>query len=98
MTSVMTEIEVERALRRSDPDALPLVPEIIGGLYRFDIDVAVRQATARLTEPTLRALDAVHLATALEFGADLGSFVCYDRRLLAAAIAQGVPVASPGSR
>ena len=98
VTSVLTEIEVERALRRSDPDALPLVPEIIDGLYRFDIDVAVRQAAARLAEPTLRTLDAVHLATALEFGADLDAFVCYDQRLLAAATVQGVPVTSPGSR
>ncbi len=46
VTSVLTEIEVERALPRSDPDALPLVSEIISGLYRFDIDVAVRQAAA----------------------------------------------------
>ncbi len=97
VTSVLTEIEVERALRRSDPDVLPLVPEIIDGLYRFDIDVAVRQAAARFAEPTLRTLDAVHLATALEFGAELDAFVCYDRRLLAAATAQGIPVTSPGS-
>ena len=83
VTSALTEIEVERALRRSDPDALPLVPEIIEGLYRFDIDVAVRRAAARFAEPTLCTLDAVHLATALEFGAELDAFVCYDRRLLA---------------
>ncbi len=97
VTSALTEIEVERALRRSDPDALPLLPEIIDGLYRFDIDVAVRQVAARLAEPTLRTLDAVHLATALEFGAELEAFVCYDRRLLAAATAQMIPVTSPGS-
>lgn len=96
VTSVLTEIEIERALRRSDPEALPLVSEIISGLYRFDIDVAVRQAAARFAESTLRTLDAVHLATALEFGVD--SFVCYDRRLLAAATAQGVPVITPGCR
>ena len=69
VTSVLTEIEVERALRRSDPEALPLVSEIINGLYQFDIDVAVRQAAARFTKTTSRTLDAVHLATALEFGA-----------------------------
>ncbi|MPZ64220.1 MAG: PIN domain-containing protein [Pseudonocardiaceae bacterium] len=97
VTSVLTEIEVERALRRSDPDALPLVAEVIDGLYRFDIDPAVRRTAARFAEPTLRTLDAVHLATALEFGADLDAFVCYDRRLLDAAIAEGIAVSSPGS-
>ncbi len=56
VTSALTEIEVERALRRSDPDALPLLPEIIDGLYWFDIDVAVRQAAARFAEPTLRTV------------------------------------------
>ncbi|MDQ3988090.1 MAG: type II toxin-antitoxin system VapC family toxin [Actinomycetota bacterium] len=98
VTSLLTEVEVERTLRRSEPDALPLVSEIIDGLYRFEIDMAVRQVAARFAEPTLRTLDAIHLATALEFGADLGALACYDRRLLAAATALGVPVASPGSR
>ncbi len=97
VTSVLTEIEVEHALRRTDPDALPLVPVVIDALYRFDIDGAVRRAAAALIEPTLRSLDAIHLATALEFGDDLGGFVCYDRRLLAAASSLGMVVAGPGA-
>ena len=97
VTSVLTEIEVKRALRRSDPDALPLVPEIIDGLYRFDIDGAVRRVAARFAERTLRTLDAVHLATALEFGAELDAFVCYDQRLLAAATTQGSRWPAPAS-
>jgi predicted nucleic acid-binding protein len=50
--------------------------------------------------PTLRSLDAIHLATAQvltnESGAELLAFVTYDRRLLDAAKAAGLPTASPG--
>ncbi|MET8463931.1 hypothetical protein [Micromonospora zamorensis] len=51
-------------------------------------------------EPTLRSLDAIHLATAQaltnDSGAELVAFVAYDRRLLDAAKAAGPPTASPG--
>ncbi|WP_247671909.1 hypothetical protein [Micromonospora sp. M61] len=51
-------------------------------------------------EPTLRSLDAIHLATAQvltnESGAELVAFVAYDRRLLDAAKAAGLATASPG--
>jgi len=48
-----------------------------------------------MTDPLLRGLDAIHLATALEFGAELHAFVAYDKRLLAAATAAGLPTARP---
>ena len=44
----------------------------------------------------LRALDALHLATAVEIGSELESLVTYDRRLAAAAASLGVAVSSPG--
>lgn len=45
--------------------------------------------------PTLRSLDALHLATALELGDDLEAVVTYDRRLLEGAQAAGLAVLSP---
>jgi len=51
-------------------------------------------------QPTLRSLDAIHLATAQvltnESGTALIAFVTYDRRLLECAKAAGLPTASPG--
>jgi len=44
----------------------------------------------------VRTLDAIHIATALRARAI--EFVAYDRRMLDAAQAQGVSVASPGLR
>lgn len=43
----------------------------------------------------LRALDAVHLATAHELRTELTAFVCYDKRLRACAEALGLPVQAP---
>ncbi len=46
----------------------------------------------------LRTLDAIHLASALDMGADLEAFVTYDARLAAAARDAGLTVVSPGAQ
>ena len=54
-------------------------------------------ATARHLGPdTLRTLDALHLAAALELGADLDGVVTYDRRLAAGCVTARVTVLAPG--
>jgi len=54
------------------------------------------QRTAGTLEPSaLRSLDALHLATALELGADLEGMVTYDARMARAAEASLVTVAAP---
>jgi predicted nucleic acid-binding protein len=49
----------------------------------------------RLHPLTLRSLDALHLATALEIGGDLEAMVVYDDRLIAAARAASIDVVTP---
>ena len=52
---------------------------------------------AQTTKPaTVRSLDAIHLGTALHARQALTSFVTYDKRLLDAVIAAGIPADSPG--
>ncbi|MGW5557886.1 hypothetical protein ACWER9_11740 [Micromonospora sp. NPDC003944] len=72
----------------------------VGRLFRLEIDGTVRATAAAFAEPTLRSLDAIHLAAAQvltnESGSPLIAFVSYDRRLLDRAKAAGLPVASPG--
>jgi predicted nucleic acid-binding protein len=46
-------------------------------------------------ETSLRSLDAIHLATALEMGVDLTALVTYDERLAEASRAAGVQVDTP---
>ncbi|MEU8329755.1 type II toxin-antitoxin system VapC family toxin [Micromonospora sp. NPDC048839] len=102
VSSALVEVEVPRALRRAAPQALIGVPAAVGRLFRLEIDGTVRATAtaAAFAEPTLRSLDAIHLATAQvltnESGTALIAFVSYDRRLLDCAKAAGLPVASPG--
>jgi uncharacterized protein len=46
---------------------------------------------------TVRSLDAIHLGTALRTRQALTSFITYDKRLLAAALAAGLPADAPAS-
>lgn len=100
VASSLVEVEVPRALRRAAPQALVGVPSVLSRLYRVEIDATVRAAAGAYSEPLLRSLDAIHLATAeilaRQAGSDFAAFVTYDRRLLDAAKSAGLPVASPG--
>jgi predicted nucleic acid-binding protein len=63
-----------------------------------EVDAAVRTLAAGYPRPTLRTLDAIHLATAQVVSQRFGgawTFVAYDDRLLAAAQAEGFPIARP---
>jgi uncharacterized protein len=97
LSSALAEVEVPRALRRVAPDALPAVAQTFARLYRVEIDAAIRADAGALADPDLRSLDAIHLATARAMGAELEAFVSYDRRLLRAGEALGLPTASPGA-
>ncbi|WP_017580679.1 type II toxin-antitoxin system VapC family toxin [Nocardiopsis valliformis] len=96
-SSALAEVEVPRALRRSEPQLLGSVSPVLGRVHLYEINGAVRAAAAAYTEPHLRSLDAIHLATAHSvLGSSITAFVTYDKRLLTAAEQVGLPVASPG--
>jgi predicted nucleic acid-binding protein len=67
-------------------------------LSKFDLlalTPAVRERAAAPFMPPQRALDAIHLATALHVGIADMAFVSYDRQQLAAAEAGGLACLSP---
>ena len=98
VTSVITEVEVVRALRRTNPELLGNVPAVVARLSRYDVDDVVRAAASAYQDPHLRSLDAIHLATAdAIFGPYLTGFLVYDSRLGERAEALGLPVVAPGS-
>ncbi|HEX6468098.1 MAG TPA: PIN domain-containing protein [Streptosporangiaceae bacterium] len=101
VSSALIEVEVPRALRRSAPQALVGVPSALARIYRVEIDATIRATAATYADHALRTLDAVHLATAQVLaggtGAEVEAFVSYDKRLLLAATAAGLPAVSPGS-
>ncbi len=54
-------------------------------------------AAGRIHGRNLRTLDAIYLACALQIGDDLGGFVSYNARQIAAAEALGIATYSPGT-
>jgi predicted nucleic acid-binding protein len=61
----------------------------------INVTESVRDAAANLPGPA-KSLDAVQIASAEEFGAELKALVTYDRRMAEAARAAGLPVVMPG--
>jgi predicted nucleic acid-binding protein len=99
VASALVEVEVPRALRRAQPGVLGEVAAVLARLHRVEINAAVRTVAGGYPEPTLRCLDAIHLATAevlTASGVPLSAFVTYDERLAACARDSGLPVAMPG--
>lgn len=98
VSSALAEVELPRALRRTEPALLAAVPGLLARLAVYEIDDLVRTTAAAYEDPVIRSLDAIHLATAdAVLAEDLTAFVTYDRRLLEAAEAIGLSTASPGA-
>jgi uncharacterized protein len=99
VTSVLAEVEVPRALRRSSPVHLAAMPGVLARISRIEMDAAVRATAGAYVTDALRSLDAVHLATAevlVASGHAVTAFVTYDRRQAAAVAAAGITVQAPG--
>ena len=94
VSSVLTELESFRALARYAPDAVSRLPAVLDQIELIDLDPPIR-TLARTVPAAVRSLDAIHLGTALLARGALTSFVTYDKRLLDAAAAAGLPVDSP---
>ncbi|HET6291795.1 MAG TPA: PIN domain-containing protein [Kribbella sp.] len=98
LSSALAEVELPRALRHTEPALLAAIPALLARIALYEIDALGRATAAAYTDPTLRSLDAIHLATAdAVLADDLTAFVTYDRHLLTAAAALGLPTASPGA-
>jgi predicted nucleic acid-binding protein len=97
VSSVLTEIEVTRAIRRAAQDEMALrrTRRILDGLWLINVSSGIRSGAAGIDPPGLRSLDAIHLATALSLGPGLDAFVVYDTALARAARALGLRVVSP---
>jgi predicted nucleic acid-binding protein len=100
VASALVLTEVPRALRRTDPGRLAAVPTVLSRLDRVPIDDTVLATAAAYSDPSLRTLDAIHLASAQTLvleGLPLTALVTYDKRLLAAAAEAGLPTAAPSA-
>jgi hypothetical protein len=71
------------------------VSHLLDQLELIDVDTDVIERARRLVDARLRALDGIHLASALLIRAE--EVIAYDRRLLQAAARAGLPISSPGA-
>ncbi len=96
VSSALALVEVHlAAARRSPAPPAGRVSTILAGVTLIPVDQPTLECAAGLGEHGLRALDAIHMATAQSLGEDLDSFIAYDQRLLTAAQASGLSTEEP---
>ncbi len=93
LTSRLGVVELRRVGRRGGASA-DRADAVAASFTVIELDSTIEHLAVGL-DPRLRALDAVHLASALALGDVLSGFVCYDERLAAAAADAGLPVVAP---
>jgi predicted nucleic acid-binding protein len=95
ISSVLAEIESFRALARYAPEAAARLPAVLDQIDLIGLDAPVRILARTVRPATVRSLDAIYLGTALHARQVVTSFVTYDKRLLDAALAAGLPAEAP---
>lgn len=98
LSSLVAAVEVPRAVARATDEhaAVRRADEVLAAvdLRQLDEDVI---AAAGTVGADVRSLDAIHLGTAITLRDDIDAFIAYDRRLLEAAQAAGLPAVAPGA-
>lgn len=94
-TSRLAVVELVRAVRRTDPSLEPHARRVLASVDLVGDTDRILFAAAQLGPPSLRTLDAIHLASALRERRVVTAFVSYDDRQLEAATALGLPAVAP---
>jgi predicted nucleic acid-binding protein len=97
VSSALSLTEVPRALRRAGFGRVEVsrARQVVEAVALIAVDRRVLAVAAALEPPTLRTLDAIHLATAVSLEDDLTALVTYDRRLSEAARRAHVRIVAP---
>jgi hypothetical protein len=86
---------VARALLPLGPQAVRRGHDVLARVDLVRISDRVLDAADAMVPVELRSLDAIHLATAQQLGADLARIVTYDDRIAVAANQLGLTTARP---
>lgn len=97
VSNQLARVEVVRAARRIDVAAVPEASALLDALDLIPISIDIVNAASLISDPALRSLGALHLASAASVGEDLTSFLAYDRRLVTAARAAELNTGTPVS-
>ncbi len=95
VSSALARTEVLRALLPAGERAVAAGRAVLADIELARVNNRVLADAAALEPVELRTLDAIHLATAQRFGAELAQMVTYDDRMLVAATQLGIRTATP---
>ncbi len=95
VSSALARTEVLRALLLEGEEGLARGRAVLGRVELIRVNGRLLNAAGLLQPPDVRSLDAIHLATARELGADLSQVISYDERMVEAAKGLGLKTASP---
>lgn len=95
VSSDLARTELMRAVSRASGNYLLQARLVLDSITILTISTAIFESAGRLSPSTLRTLDALHLASALEPGDDLDALITYDDRLADACAANGITTLSP---
>ncbi len=95
VSSALARTEVARALLFEGDAGIARGRSVLSRLDLIRVNDRVLNAAGTLLPPDLRSLDAIHLTTAQQLGAELSQMVTYDERMIDAARDLGIRTASP---
>lgn len=97
-TSAIGRVELMRVVARyGEPGQAERARYLLDGLDILPLTEPVIALAETVGPPTLRSLDAIHLAAALQVERELSAFVTYDHRLLEGCSEVSLTAASPGA-
>jgi predicted nucleic acid-binding protein len=95
-SSQLARTELIRAVARNQPASVEDAEGLIEEVTLITLSRLLAARAAWVKPPSLRSLDAIHVATAAGMEADLEALVTYDVGMVEAGRQAGLPVASPG--
>jgi predicted nucleic acid-binding protein len=96
VASEILEVEALRASRRvAGEDGATATRTQLAGVRLLPLTDQIRRRACELEPATLRSLDAIHVATALDLGELLACMYAYDARMASAASDVGIQVHAP---
>ena len=100
ISSILSRTELIRAFLRSTtaPASFGQLQIVLRELTYVGVDENLLESAGRLAPPTLRSLDALHLAAAISIREEIAALVAYDKRLRDEAFLAGLEVRAPGAK
>jgi hypothetical protein len=99
ITSRISRVEVARTITRYEPDLLNDTYDILADIQMIPVEDSIITIAENLPRDiALRALDSLHIASALAFRNVLEGVITYDKEMSKAAKTLGFPTLSPGMK